>query len=266
MKYIAILISGLLLYSCNSDNPATTNAPQSNYSKIYNVQSGNIRFDMYSATGTTLFNGFNDIGFKVFIGGEEIKTGYVKFKPMMFHFPGDRGHSSPVSDSYIFDTQDSIFKGYANFIMVSDSSGIWAGYYSYNDSIHIDSIPFYVGILPSNLMTSWSNANQQSYTLTLINPKIPKLGINDYSIMLHRTTDFIRYSEVNDAEIIIYPWMVYMGHSSSNNENPALISNGKYRGKVNFNMSGLWDVYDTIRVNGVVVTNIPPPKLSFTVQ
>jgi hypothetical protein len=267
MKYLFTLILGFILFSCNSDNPTNPqNTVQSNYIKINTIQSGNIKFEMYSATGSTLFNGYNDIGFKFFIGSEEMKSGFVTFRPMMYHFPGDQGHSSPVSDSYTYDAGNNIFKGYANLIVFSDSSGIWAGYYSYNDSIHIDSIPFYIGVLSSNLMTSWSNVNQQSYTLTLINPQNPGLGINTFSVMLHKTTDFIRFSEVNNAEMVIYPWMVYMGHSSSHNENPVLISNGKYQGKVNLTMSGLWDVYDTIRVNGALITNIPPPKFGLTVQ
>jgi hypothetical protein len=185
---------------------------------------------------------------------------------MMFHFPGDRGHSSPVSEYFYYNTEKSLFEGYVNFIMVSDSSGIWAGYYKYNDTTKIDSIPFYVGVLQSNLMKSWSNANQKSYVLTLINPQNPKLGLNNFTVMLHQTTDYIRYTEVDSAQMSIYPWMVTMGHSSSSNVNPVFLQKGRYEGKVNFNMAGEWDVYDTIKVSGSNITNIPPPKFTFTAQ
>jgi len=267
MRYISVIILALLFFSCKSESPVeTVGTPTSAYNRINTITSGGIRFEMYSATGSMLFNGYNDIGFKVFINNDEKKSGSVAFKPMMFHFPGDRGHSSPVSESFYYNSEKNLFEGYVNFIMVSDSSGIWAGYYTYNDSVKIDSIPFNVGVLESNLLLTWSNVNLNSYVLTLINPQVPKLGLNTFSVMLHKTNDYIKFSEVDSAQMSIYPWMVNMGHSSSSNINPVFMQKGRYEGKVNFNMTGLWDVYDTIKVNGVNITNIPPPKFTFTAQ
>jgi len=38
------------------------------------------------------------------------------------------------------------------------------------------------------------------------------------------------------------PEMPAMGHGSPNNVNPVAIGNGHYKGKVNFTMTGLWQV------------------------
>lgn len=273
MKKILLLIIPLLyLYSCNSDNPVSPGGGTTpdNYSKINTFESGNVKFELWSATGQSLFNGYNEIGFKVFINGDEKKNGYVKFHPMMFHGGiGGGVHSSPVSEKYYYNNTMYLFTGYVCYIMISDTSqgSYWFGNFNYNDESFLDTLPYNVQSLSSNQMLLWDNIyTGYSYFLTLINPKNPVLGSNIFSCILHKTNDDIYYKEVDSAQMYIRPWMESHGHGSSNNVDPVWKGGGIYEGSAVFTMPGYWDVYDSIKVNGTFITPTPTKKFSFAVH
>ncbi|MCX6160593.1 MAG: FixH family protein [Ignavibacteriae bacterium] len=270
MKYIIIAIAAfVLLNGCNSGD---TVAPQNgngtgSYNKISTIENGNVKFEVWSATGTSLFIGYNEIAFKVFIGGTEKNTGYVKYMPKMYHTGTGPWHSSPVSSSFNYNTEKSLFTGYVCFTMISDLDSYWFGNYDYNGEVSADSVLFNVIPLSTNQMTIWDDINSgHTYMLTLIEPKTATVGLNNFSCLLHQTDDDKYYTEVNGAEMYIRPWMESHGHGSSNNINPAGLGGGKYSGKANMTMVGGWDVYDSIRYNGNAITESPPVKFHFSVQ
>lgn len=267
MKYFILLfISAIAFYSCNKENPlAPVSVPQI-YSKMFNVESGNTKFEIWSATGSNLLYGYNDIGFKVYVNGTEKTDGFVKYKPVMFHFVGQTGHSSPTSTNFYYNNTYKLFTGYVCFNMISDSSSQWTGYYNYHNQNYVDSIPFTV--LPSSTqMLGWDDIQGgNTYFLTLLKPYSPKLGLNDFECLLHRDIGNNEYAEVDSAQMIIKPWMPAHGHGSSNNVNPVWQGAGRYKGKANFTMLGNWLVYDTIRINNVLITKDKTPKFSFDVQ
>ena len=48
----------------------------------------------------------------------------------------------------------------------------------------------------------------------------------------------------NDCAITVTPDMPSMGHGSTHNVDPVHVANGRYEGRVNFTMPGLWrDVF-----------------------
>ena len=269
MKYIFILfLFCIVLYSCKSNNPVTpeNNTVPANYTKIDSVQSGNWKFVMFSATSQTLNYGYNDIGFKVYNNGAEMNSGYVKYTPVMIR-PGVSGYSSPVKSSFNYNSDAGIFTGYVCFTMYSDTNSFWKGCYDYNGVEKIDSIPFTVLYqLYDNIRVWTDNSSGHTFVLSLIKPLAPSVGLNDISFMLHRTDDEINYSEVDNAGMVIYPYMVGHGHTSSGNINPTSSGGGLYEGKVNFTMNSKWNVYDTIRVSGTIVTNNNPPYFNFAVH
>ncbi|MCX6165906.1 MAG: FixH family protein [Ignavibacteriae bacterium] len=242
-----------MFYSCKSENPVTPE--NQTYSKINNVQSGNTNIEIWSATGSNLYYGYNDIGFKVF-----------KYKPLMIHFPGQTGHSTPTSSYFYYNSTYKLFKGYICFNMLSDSGGQWTGYYNYNNQNNIDSIPF--NVFPSSAqMLGWDDIQGgNTYFLTLLKPYSPKLGLNDFECLLHRDIGNNEFAEVDSAQMIIKPWMPLHGHGSSNNVNPVSQGSGRYLGKANFTMLGDWLVYDTIKVNNIPITKDKTPKFNFDVQ
>lgn len=268
MKYLfLILLSGLIFYSCNSDNSVVTqeNNP-TGYNKLFKVESGNTKFELWSATGSNLYYGYNDIGFKVYINGSEKTDGFVKYNPVMVHFLGQTGHSSPRSPQFTYNSTSKMFSGYVCFNMISDSGSLWLGYYNYNNLNSVDSIPFTV-LSSTAQITGWDDIpGGNTYVLTLLEPKTPKIGLNVFECLLHKDIGNNEYAEVNDAEMIIKPWMPAHGHGSSSNVNPVLLGNGRYSGKANFTMLGEWMVYDTIKINNVLITKTTPPRFNFDVQ
>ena len=270
MKKLGYFISVflVLLYACsNSVNPVNNNNNNSNYKKIFETGNGDSRFELYSASYDTLRSGYNDIGFKVYQNSQEMTTGFVKFLPIMHHPPPITSyHSTPVCPQFNYDNDKKLFTGYASFIMVTDSFSNWYGFYNYNNSFYADSILFKVVINPYNQMKTFvDDSSSTSFWITLVSPLNPVQGLNDFKCLLHITQDDIYYTEVDSAQMSIYPWMNLMGHSSSGNIQPSYTGGGIYAGKVNLNMSGDWWVYDTIHYwNRVVSIVNSPPKFILT--
>jgi hypothetical protein len=266
LKYfIIVLLGGIFFTGCKSENPSEpVNTATSNYIKINTIESGNTKFELWSATGNMLCYGYNDIGFKVLIAGTEKKSGFVNYQPKMFHFPGSPWHSSPVSSVFNYNTDKQLFTGYVSFTMISDSSGSWFGYYNYNNEAAIDSIVFTVTTNSTNQVRAWDDiVGGHTYVLSLIEPMNAKVGLNNLTCILHQTNNDKIFTEVNGAEMFIRTWMPSHGHGSSSNVNPTTLGNGKYSGKANFSMSGGWEVYDSIVYNGGTITKSPHPKFLF---
>ncbi|MCC7533354.1 MAG: FixH family protein [Bacteroidia bacterium] len=100
-----------------------------------------------------------------------------------------------------------------------------------------------------------SGADSSKILIALLSPSNPKLGMNDLEITVHKKQSAMLFPPAENYTIEINPQMPSMGHGSPRNENPIHISNGHYKGKVNFTMSGLWRVYLTIKKDGTVVNN-----------
>jgi hypothetical protein len=266
-----LVISAILvlaaIYGCNNSgiNPVENNNPPANYNKLFTAEQGGAKFDLYSASGTSLLSGYNDIGFKVFINSEEKKTGYVKFYPKMVHpFLPNATHSSPVSPKFYYDESKKIFAGYASFFMISDSVSNWFGFYNYNDENHADSLRFIVNANPDAQVKMFPDEQENcSYYITVVTPMYPNIGFNALKLLLHKTYDDVDYTQIDSAQMFIRTWMTSMGHGSSENINPAYTGNGYYEGRINLTMSGTWTVYDSIYYQNRFITN-PPAKLLFT--
>lgn len=240
--YIILAITALTLVSCGDDsvNPPPVDPGQSNYTKILTADSGNYKVEVYSATASFLATGYNDLGIKFYINNQPKTTGVVKFKPKMYHyFPNSPMHSSPAAPEFSYNSEKGMFMGYASFLMPTDTSMFWVGFFNYNDEASVDSVFFTVNSLNSSQVKMFIDfTNEWSYFITLINPYSPSQGLNSFKCLLHRTNDNINFYEITNAQMFIKPWMDAMGHGSSNNAHPVFTSGGIYEGTVNFNMSG----------------------------
>lgn len=255
-KILLLIFCTIVFVSCNKENPTAPVNPVNSYSKVLTVDSAIYKIEMYNNNSSILYVGYNEIGFKVFVDGIEKKTGFLKYTPIMFHTVG-HGHSTPVQNSFLYDDSKGMFTGYVCYSMLSDSLfAFWFADFNYNDEFLIKKKQFNVVQGIGNQMSIWLDGNTNIlYYLTLISPKDPKVGLNDFKIILHQTTDNTIYTEVSNAQMFIRPWMPSHGHSSSSNINPAFTSYGKYEGKANLTMPGQWYVYDSIVVNNQTVSS-----------
>ena len=224
-KYILLLISVVMFASCSKDNSVATVELSNNYLKVLTVDSANLKIEMYNDNSSILYVGYNEICFKVFVNNEEKKTGFIKYTPVMFHSAG-HGHSTPVQSEFFYDNSKGMFTGYVCYSMLSDSStSFWFADYNYNNEFTFTKKQFDVVLGIGNQMSIWLDINTNIlYYLTLISPKDPRVGLNDFKIILHQTTDNTVYSEVTNAQMFIRPWMPSHGHGSSSNVNPAYTS------------------------------------------
>ena len=264
VKYyiLSVFTAIFLLSGCNSDSPLTNEETQTgDYSKIFTSESGGNKFEVWSASSSNLRYGYNKIGFKVFSGNTEKNTGYVKYTPTMYHGLNGPSHSVPVSENFTYNNESSLFTGYAVFIMY-DETAFWAADYNYNNEFSVDSSVFTLFPYSQAQVSGWDNSStQRTYMLTLISPLAPRVGLNPVELMLHETTDMLTYSEVQNAEMFIKPWMEAMGHGSGNNVNPVWNAGDKmFKGTANFTMAGEWYLYDSIKVGSTFITGTPPPK------
>jgi len=261
--------AALVLFSCNKDDGVSNGGQQTelSYAKIFTVQSGAVKFEVYSASGSGMIYGYNDIGFKVFINGNEVNSGSVRFRPMMYHNIGGPGHSSPVSSEYLYSSEYNLFKGYVCFTMISDSSAMWFADYVYNDLYAVDSAFFTVTAVSGMQLAYWDDVNHGgTYCLTLIKPLTVSAGLNPFTCILHRTTDDVHFTEIDSASMIIKTYFEQSGEISQNNINPAWKGGGIYTGSVNLTKAGKWHVLDTIYHNNTRITKNSPPDFVFTVQ
>ena len=254
-KLLLLIFCAVIFASCSNDNTVTPVDPVSTYSKVLTVDSANFRIEMYNENSSILYVGYNEIGFKVFSNNTELKTGFLKYTPVMFHTSGP-GHATPVQETFSYDNSKGMFTGYVCYSMLSDTTSFWFADYNYNNEFYFKKKQFDVVLGTGNQMRIWYNAyDSLLYNMTLITPKDPKVGLNDFKIILHKTADQSTYSEVNNAQMFIRPWMTSHGHGSSSNVNPVLTTNGKYEGKVNFTMPGQWFVFDSVIVNNQTISN-----------
>lgn len=264
---LILILFILTFYSC-SDN--TTNPDSGNsspvYKKVLTVDSAGIKFELWNLNEFILYSGYNDIGFKVFINGIEKKTGYVKYKPVMYH-TGGISHSTPVSEYFYYDEQKSLFLGYACFLMASDSnSSFWFADYNYNDEKAIKQNQFSVSAAKDFQMRFWVDINSMvSYSLSIISPKNnPVIGLNEFKCILHKRDSHEIYIEVDSAEMFINSWKI-QDNFIVYNQNPVWIGGGKYLGSINFENGGKWAVSDSVKYRGNFITGNPPPKFFFDV-
>lgn len=264
--YFCLVLILAFFYSCSSDNPAGNNGdpPNSEYAKILTAESGNLKFEVWSSTANYLRYGYNKVGFKVFENNQEKNTGFVKYFPKMYHWTNSPWHTTPVKSQFQYDASKGFFTGYVIYLMVTDSSSFWYGFYNYNNQLNVDSVMFNVAQYNDAQVRAFTDFQAGlGYFITLVKPYYPRQGLNTFQCMLHKTADYVYFDQVNDAQMYIMPWMDAMGHGSTNNVHPVHIGDGIYEGTVNFNMSGSWSVYDTVYYQNRKITPNTPPKFSF---
>ncbi|MCX6165616.1 MAG: hypothetical protein NTU73_12280 [Ignavibacteriae bacterium] len=261
--YKIILLLFVLSFCACSD--IAINPGSGKNSPVLTVDSAGIKFELWNLNEPILYSGYNDIGFKVFINGVEKKTGFVKYKPVMYH-TGGISHTTPVCEYFYYDEQKSLFMGYACFLMASDTStSFWFADYNYNDEMTIKQNQFSVSPAKDFQMRFWVDINTMiPYSLSIISPKNPVIGSNEFKCILHKRDDNNIFIEIDSAEMFIISSMI-QNKLIVNNQNPVWIGGGKYLGSVNFTSSGKWVVSDSIKFRGNFITGNILPKFFFDV-
>lgn len=108
-----------------------------------------------------------------------------------------------------------------------------------------------------NLIATQTGSDGQTYMITLVQPLKPQIGMNNLELLIDKQNDDMIYSPVNNFKIQFTPKMPAMEDmTSTNNQNPILLANGHYIGKVNFTMTGDWKLdIDLLNGQNTIVNN-----------
>lgn len=112
--------------------------------------------------------------------------------------------------------------------------------------------------LSSDTLSASFSYLDATYEAVLLQLDDVKVGVNTvYAYLLQESTDgLLAIDRPEDYSIGVYPYMPGMGHSSPNNADFVWdAETNAYVGTLNFTMSGLWQVFLTIRKGEEVVAD-----------
>lgn len=246
MLFLAVVLA---MASCNTTNE--TIAPAPNHKMIAQGQTLSGKTIKLWAETSILTVAFN----RLYISVQKSDSTYigssaVSLTPMMDM--GTMKHSSPVEQP-IFNAANQLYEGAAVFSMPSGDIGSWQLIVKVDEeeiSMNIN-----VKAAPANTKYTgtFKGADGISYTLSLIEPKSSKIGINDLLILVNRKENMMSFPAVDGLSFEITTEMPSMGHGSPNNVNPVFIANGRYAGKVNFTMTGDWRIHFKVKKGETVI-------------
>lgn len=195
------------------------------------------------------FTGFNHVYAVVKdAAGNVVESANVSYMPMMDM--GMMQHSSPVEQP-VWNAEMKAAKGAITFIMPS-TAGTWTVKVMVEDqsTMQMGEATFPVTVVDpteARMFSFVSTVNQAKIFVALTQPKSPKVGLNDFEVVVYQKTSMMDFPPVGDLKLTIEPEMPTMGHGSPNNVNPVATDNGHYMGKVNFTMTGYWKVNMTFK-------------------
>ncbi len=188
--------------------------------------------------------GYNLINIQIIDNNNQsISNAIIQWKPTMYM--NTMHHSAPYSNITTKNNTDNIYAGYIVFQMASDDAAYWelsidyqinGNQYNLTEKINVQNA------LKRNIET-FVGSDSQNYIIALVDPKQPKVAINDMTALIFTTNNHSDYTPVENYKIIIDPRMPGMGnHSSPNNENLTFGNNNLYNGKLSLTMTGYWKI------------------------
>lgn len=241
-----ISLSVLILFSActkNANPPKNQDTGLNNQLKLGEADFGNLHLKIY--TPTELFSGYNELNFIVTdASGNNLGSVDLEIFPEMKM--DMMSHGAPVEQP-VYDNEKKWYRSAAIFTMPAEKG--------WNIRVKLNgeekSFPISVSAeTPQKLTGMYKGTDGINYQISII-PQSWKIGMNDFEVLIHDGSN--HYVPVNDLQIHFYPEMVSMNHSSPNNTDPMITSNGHYKGQVNFTMTGLWRLhFQLIKTDTVV--------------
>lgn len=244
----SLLVFGLS--SCDKDNDNTVEPkqdPLSGYEMLGEQTMGDMELKLYAAESP--FVGYNQLAIRLLDSdGESFENASVMINPMMDM--GAMMHSTPHTQPQ-YQAEMNAYMANAAFIMPDDQTGSWMIHVMVDPGDGMDTTTFEIDVVepdPKRLYGFVSAHDSTTrYFVTLKEPMNPEVGMNDFELMIYQRESMMSFPGAMDLQVEIEPEMPTMGHGSPNNENPEHVEGGLYRGKVNFTMSGYWEVHVTVK-------------------
>ena len=260
--FIHIILLSILFVSCEKENDLKPDT--NNYLKVGEGVSSGSSFNVEFYSIDSLFVGYNKVYLKITDknSGQSVNQATMVLRPLMDM--GTFTHACPFENPGTSLNSDGYFEGVILFSMIGTNS--WSLTVDISANGKSETILFPIGkvistmpvrkiVVIDSLSIGAGKWMITKYPISLVLPKVWKVGQNSFEITAHRMESKMSFPAATDLTFEIIPEMPSMGHGSPNNLNPVHTSNGHYVGSVNFTMTGAWRINMIVKKGDKTVTN-----------
>lgn len=244
---ILFILIGCSTLSCKREQPTPTETP---YVQLAEAGVGGRKISLL-ANREQLTVGYNPIYIRVEDASGQIdKEADIAVTPLMAMHTMQ--HGSPVEQP-VYMPSLGLYAGAVVFTMPSGEMGTWTLAVEVDGQRAVMDVTIASAPTGNTAVRSVVGTDGISYTIALVQPRVPKIGINDLELLVCRSDDMHHFLPVEGLAVTFAPEMPSMGHGSPNNVDPVDTGNGRYAGKVNFTMTGDWRLHFTLKRSGQVI-------------
>jgi hypothetical protein len=264
--YIIALLSLVFLGSCSKD--AVEPDASLDYIQLASGFAAGTSTHVEVYAKDSAFTGYNKlyILLKDSATGKPVDNAVVTLNPMMDMTT--MSHASPKENPVSTTAVNHFFPCSVSFIMPSTAGNWTLGVQIQNlenGKSGTVNFPINVKAPASAKMFSFKSLadNTTTYFVGLVEPSKPIVGINDLELMVYKKQSMMLFPADSSLSVIMTPEMPTMNHGSPNNVDPVHTSNGHYKGKVNFTMTGFWRLNLKLKSGNTVVDSTHYIDLTF---
>lgn len=249
LTFWALLGLLIITVACSNDDDDVTPIIDTDMEVVAEATENGLKVEVYAEE--PLFVGFNRLQLKITDAEGNLLSGEIEISPVMDMMTME--HSCPFDYPEGNNVIDGAIPFNVAFVMPSGEMGTWALNITFDGKTV--AVPVEV-IQPEKprlvSFTSGPDDNETSYFICLVDPREPQVGQNDLQLAIYKRESMFEWPPVEGLKVEMTPWMPSMDHGSPNNVDPKDTGNGMYLGKVNFTMTGDWQIRLKIINNGVV--------------
>jgi hypothetical protein len=166
--------------------------------------------------------------------------------------------SGPVENPSTIQAGNGLFDAAVVFTTATGNAGNWAL------AMQVQGLPNQMSgnfvntvnvaqVSPAKAYSVVTQGNSDTLFVCLVQPTAPQIGVNNFEVVIYRQISAVAFAAGSNYNLMIDAEMPLMtGMNSPNNVNPAYTSNGHYLGKVDFIMSGEWQINLNLSSNGAL--------------
>lgn len=242
---IFFLIALALLTSCSSDDDSTPVNELDGLVKVKEITNDTHVIELYTTSGTTQ-QGYNDITLRIKdkTTNNYIQNATIEWMPIM-HMT-TMSHSCPFSMVEKVAEKETLYNGYIVFQMPQNEIEYWDLKidYSINEINYTVTDIIDVPATEKRVVLSFMGTDNVRYIVAMIDPKNPKVALNDMTVGVYKMENMMNFPVVNNYTLKIDPRMPSMGnHGSPNNVDlTQSLADEFYHGKLSLTMTGYWKI------------------------
>ena len=242
---IFFLFALALVISCSSDDESKPVNELDGLLKVKEFTNDTHVVELYTASGITQ-QGYNDITLRIKdkTTNNYIQNATIEWMPIM-HMTM-MSHSCPLSMVEKVAGKETLYNGYIVFQMPQNSTEYWdlKVDYSINGTNYTVTDIIDVPASSKRVVNSFIGTDNIRYIVALIDPKTPRVALNDMTVGIFKMENMMSFPVVNDLKLMIDPRMPSMGnHGSPNNVDLTQSTSDEfYHGKLSLTMTGYWKI------------------------